>query len=256
VTRKLEIDWMALEGAFQIGSEGLVEMYQYLDLDTGEVVMLTDEVTRYLEEPPERELPEWMQHELQVAQQVEEGYGTRYIRIPEEDSHEAYRDMERFISTVRNDRLRDRLWRAIQGRGAFGSFKDALVDHPAERERWFAFQSRCVTERVNEWLESEGIEPTNPAELPEVPEPEAEDDEAAREALLEDLTLLVIYLSSWEEELAPDRTIRQAWKGYLFEVLNALEEKGYISQTRRAKSMTLTEAGVERAQEIAARYED
>jgi hypothetical protein len=60
VTRKLEIDWMALDGAFQTGSGGLVEMYHYLDLDTGEVVMLTDEVTRYLEEPPERELPEWI----------------------------------------------------------------------------------------------------------------------------------------------------------------------------------------------------
>ena len=256
MTRKLEIDWMALEDAFQTGSGGLVEMYHYLDLDTGEVVMLTDEVTRYLEEPPERELPEWMQHELQVAQQVEEGYGTRYIRIPEEDSHEAYRDMERFISTVRDDRLRDQLWRAVSGRGAFRYFKDVLYDHPAERERWFAFQSRCVYERITRWLESEGIEPTNPKEPPEVPEPEAEDDKAAREALLEDLTLLVIYLSSWEEEVAPDRSIRQAWKGYLFEVLNALEDKGYISQTRRAKSMTLTDAGVERAQEIAVRYED
>jgi hypothetical protein len=33
-------------------------------------------------------------------------------------------------------------------------------------------------------------------------------------------------------------------------VLNALEEKGHISQTRRAKSLTLTEVGVERAEEI------
>jgi DNA-binding PadR family transcriptional regulator len=39
-----------------------------------------------------------------------------------------------------------------------------------------------------------------------------------------------------------------------FEVLNALEEKGYISQTRQAKSLALTEEGVLRAQEIEARY--
>jgi DNA-binding PadR family transcriptional regulator len=38
--------------------------------------------------------------------------------------------------------------------------------------------------------------------------------------------------------------------GYLFEVLNALEEKGYISQTRRVKSLASTELGVERAEEI------
>ena len=80
------------------------------------------------------------------------------------------------------------------------------------------------------------------------------EDEAASEALLEELTLLVIYLSSWEEELAPDLTVRQAWKGYLFEVLDVLEEQGYISQTRRAKSLALTEKGVLKAREIRERY--
>jgi hypothetical protein len=118
---------------------------------------------------------------------------------------------------------------------------------------WFAFKDRRIHERISWWLESEGIEPTNPKEPPEAPESEAEEEESG-EALLEDLTLLVIYLSSWEEELAPDLTVRRAWKGYLFEVLNALEEKGYISQTRRAKSLTLTEAGVLRAEELEERY--
>jgi len=42
--------------------------------------------------------------------------------------------------------------------------------------------------------------------------------------------------------------------GYLFEVLNALDEKEHTSQTRRAKSPTLTEVGVERAEEIEERY--
>ena len=254
MTRKLKIDWMELEAAFQTGSGGLVEMRHYLDLETGDVVMVTSEVYGYLEEPPDEDLPDWLQHELQIAEQVEEGYGTRYIRIPQQDSHEGYRDMERFISTVRNDRLRDQLWQAIQGRGAFRYFKDVLYDHPAERERWFAFENRCMYDRISWWLESEGIEPSNPKEPPEVPESGAEEDEASREELLEELTLLVIYLSSWEEQLAPDRTVHQAWKGYLFEVLHALEEKGYIHQTRRAKSLILTEQGVLRAEELEARY--
>jgi hypothetical protein len=128
-----------------------------------------------------------------------------------------------------------------------------LHEHPAEKQRWFAYQKRCIHDRVLWWLQSENIEPTNPIEPPEVPDPE-DVSGSAREALLEDLTLLVIYLSSWDEEVAPGLTVCRAWKGYLFEVLNALEEKGYISQTRRAKSMTLTEEGVMRAREIEARY--
>jgi hypothetical protein len=250
MTRKLKINWMELDAAFQSGSW---EMHQYLDLETGEVVAITDEVARYLEQPPDHELPDWMQEMLKLAEQVEEGYGTRYIRIPEADSHEGYRDMERFISTVQSDRLRDQLWQAIQGRGAFRYFKDVLYDHPAERERWFAFEDRCIYDRISWWLESVGIEPINPKEPPEVPDSEAE-DEPSHETLLEELTLLVIYLSSWEEQLSPDHTVRQAWKGYLFEVLNALEEKGYIRQTRRAKSLTLTEAGERCAQELQERY--
>jgi hypothetical protein len=253
VTRKLKINWMELDGAFQTSSGGLVEMYHYLDLETGDVVMVTSEAYGYLEEPPDEELLGWMQDEIQVARQVEEGYGTRYIQIPEADGHEDYRDMERFISTVQSDRLRDQLWQAIQGRGAFRYFKDVLDDYPAERERWFAFTDRRIYDRISRWLESEGIEPINPKEPPEVPESEAE-DEPSHETLLEELTLLVIYLSSREEQLAPDLTVRRAWKGYLFEVLNTLEEKGYIRQTRRDKSLTLTEEGERWAQELVARY--
>ena len=72
--------------------------------------------------------------------------------------------------------------------------------------------------------------------------------------IVQDLTLLLLYLTSWEEKVFDDFTVHRAWKGYLFEVLDALEEAGYINQTRRAKSVTLTEEGCERARALAARY--
>lgn len=250
MTRKLKINWSELTDVFQ---SSFLEMRHFLDLETGEVVAVSDEAARYVEEPPEEELTGWIKDAVAEAERVEEGYGTRYIRIPETDTRESYRDMERFIGTVRNSHLQDRLWRAIQGSGAFRYFKDVLYERPAERKRWFAFQEHRIHERVLWWLESEGIEPTNPIEPPEVAEPE-DDSESAQDALLEDSTLLVIYLSSWDEEVAPGLTVCRAWKGYLFEVLNALEEKGYISQARRAKTMTLTEEGMIKAQEIETRY--
>lgn len=72
--------------------------------------------------------------------------------------------------------------------------------------------------------------------------------------IVEDLTLLLLYLTSWEEEVFDDFTIHRAWKGFRFEALDALEEAGYINQTRRAKSVTLTEAGCKRARALAAKY--
>ena len=71
---------------------------------------------------------------------------------------------------------------------------------------------------------------------------------------IEELTMLLIHLTSWEEKVLGDLTIRRAWKGFRFEALNALEEAGYLNQTRRAKSVTLTDAGIEQAWALAAKY--
>jgi hypothetical protein len=54
MTRKLEINWMELDAAFQSGSW---EMRYFLDVEPAEVVLVTDEVAHYLEEPLDDELP-------------------------------------------------------------------------------------------------------------------------------------------------------------------------------------------------------
>ncbi len=66
--------------------------------------------------------------------------------------------MEAFIETVQSARVQEVLTVAIDGRGAFGRFKNALLRYPDERERWFAFKQDRVRERVLEWLADEGIE--------------------------------------------------------------------------------------------------
>ena len=63
------------------------------------------------------------------------------------------------------------------------------------------------------------------------------------------LTLLLLYLNSWQEKQF-DPPVRRAWKGYDFDVLNELEEQDYISQSKTAKSVYLTEEGVVKAKEL------
>jgi hypothetical protein len=79
------------------------------------------------------------------------------MAVPTADSRASYRDMEDFIETVSDPRLRSQLAYAIQGRGAFRRFKDTLLAHPSERERWFVFSQVRVRERVLAWLRDEGI---------------------------------------------------------------------------------------------------
>jgi hypothetical protein len=150
----------------------------YLDLETGQMIMIRDETRRELEmiyeetyDPEaedtfdlaevlrERGLPEWYQQALLEADQVEGEYLSRYIAVPHGSSHDGYRDMENFIVTVQDERLQERLWWAIEGRGAFRRFKGVLAHHLRERERWFAFKDERMRRRVLNWLASHDIEP-------------------------------------------------------------------------------------------------
>lgn len=65
--------------------------------------------------------------------------------------------------------------------------------------------------------------------------------------ILEDLVLVLLYMFSWREKVTSNFSVVRSWKGYGFEVLDALEEKGYISSSPRAKSVIITDEGVERA---------
>jgi hypothetical protein len=172
--RVLSVDLDELEAAFD--DHGFETSY-YLDLQTGDVLAVTDEIRSSLEEiyaevpedadcesldwsqlTREHGWPEWMAAALEDANRVEIGFGTRSIRVPKDASRDGYRDMEAFVDTITNVQLRERLAQAISGRGAFRRFKDALASHGSEQERRFAFKADRVRARMLEWLEDEGIE--------------------------------------------------------------------------------------------------
>ena len=66
---------------------------------------------------------------------------TRWLFVLGEGSHEAYRDLQRFIGTVDDDDLAAQLAVAIEGRGTFGRFRSALERDPAEFTRWHRFDA-------------------------------------------------------------------------------------------------------------------
>ncbi len=150
----------------------------YLDLNTGEIIMLTEEVraeadeinaaieadvenyeAAFEEALAQNAQPDWMMDGIRLASAVEAGYGIRYIAVPPVDSHEAYEDMADFIVTVTNRRIQERLTEAIAGQHPFRRFKDALLNYPQERERWFAFSAERQRQRALDWLESIGVQP-------------------------------------------------------------------------------------------------
>ena len=77
--------------------------------------------------------------------------------------------------------------------------------------------------------------------------------EDKRSNQIKELTLLLLSLTSWTEEIAGVE-LRRAWKGYDFDVLDQLYEEGLISGSRKAKSVCLTEAGIAKAEKLAKTY--
>lgn len=70
---------------------------------------------------------------------------------------------------------------------------------------------------------------------------------------IKDLTLLLLYLTHWQEK-GIDKPTWRSWKGYPWEGQNALSDEGFINQSKRAKSVYLTVNGVKNAEQLRRKY--
>jgi hypothetical protein len=130
--REVPIAWEALEDAFENNAP---EVHSYLHTHNGEVIRIVDGIAD----------PEMHRRVMTDA---------LYLRVEPVSSREQYRWMERFIATVEEGELRDRLVQSIDGKGAFRRFKDVLMNFPVDRERWFAFRSERLRSCMESWLET------------------------------------------------------------------------------------------------------
>jgi hypothetical protein len=160
--REVPVDWEALEDAFENNAP---EVHSYLHLSTGEVLRVVDGIA-----DPEMH--------VRIASDA------HYLRVDPVSSREQYRWMERFIEMVEDDVLAEKLTSAIDGKGAFRRFKDALMGFSADRERWFAFRSERLRVFMEAWLESHTLRAIpRPEPKPDEVEPVVEGDPITQEAL-------------------------------------------------------------------------
>lgn len=150
--RDVPVDWEALEDAFENNAP---EVHSYLHLATGDVLRVVDGVA-----------------DLQMHARINSD--ASYLRIAPVSSREQYRWMERYIPMVEEPELRAKLAASIDGKGAFRRFKDVLMNHAVERERWFAFRSERLRTFMEAWLVAHAL---NPVPRPTWATPDAEPSE-------------------------------------------------------------------------------
>ena len=131
----LEMLSTELEGDLSMSTGG------YLDLGTGEVygetatdaAMVGEDAAIDVEEEPDR-----------------------WLWFDRTGSREGWRDMAAFAERKRDAALRARLERAIEGKGAFGRFRD-LVHEENLAEWWYAYSTDRQLGRARQLLADEGI---------------------------------------------------------------------------------------------------
>lgn len=135
----------------------LDESSSFLDLDTGRVETVSDDLLRDARESDDDEepdLPVWQKEEWEIAKRIVST--DRFRKLPTEfDVHE-WAIMQDFSHSVASARIREELLNAIHGAGAFRHFKDTLRRHRIE-PAWFAFRVEALTEIARDWCEENQI---------------------------------------------------------------------------------------------------
>ena len=147
----------------------LMEGSFYLNTSTGETMLLTSSLERFLEEHfvllseptgdiealkklAKEELLGW---EMGIFNEVIEAGVDALCHIEPLSSREQYEIMEEYIDGIEDERVRNLLYVAIEGRGAFRRFKDSLAAI-GRLSDYFEFHDRVMQDKAREWCEDGG----------------------------------------------------------------------------------------------------
>lgn len=130
------------------------EWESYLDLESGEIVTVTEDERGALEDPEPDLLPAWQREQLPRIREALDS--DRYVRLPDSFEIHEWSIMERFCHTVDKTSAREELLHAIHGSGAFRRFRRGL-ERLGLCEQWYAYRQNEFEQVARDWLEANHI---------------------------------------------------------------------------------------------------
>ena len=115
----------------------------FLDMETGECVMLADELVTGLDN-------EGLEDEI-------DNNPDRFLRLPTKFEINEYHIMEEFIWSLDDVKKAEKLEIAVSGKGAFRRFKDTIYNMGIEQQ-WYGYQANIYKKIAIEWCRDNQVE--------------------------------------------------------------------------------------------------
>jgi hypothetical protein len=131
-------------------------IFAFLDRQTGEVFLISEESLALTEADPETlaMLPDWQKEEAMRAVMIETT--DRYLALPDLFDVNEWNIMNEFSHEVKRENLRTALLRAVQGNHPFRRFKDHIANHNLWDD-WNRFRRHAFGEIIRDWSEENGV---------------------------------------------------------------------------------------------------
>lgn len=114
----------------------------FLNIDTMEIVWLNDYFDSEENEKISAEIDNYFNH---------------YLCLPTQWEIHEYSIMEDFIDSLEDSHIQNKLYRAINGRGAFRRFKDTIYYFGIEKE-WFKYRDEAIADIARRWCKENKID--------------------------------------------------------------------------------------------------
>jgi hypothetical protein len=128
------------------------------------------------------------------------------VVIPNLESHDAFRVMERFVDGIDELDVQRQLRRSLEGKGAFRRFRETLAGFPDLRGRWETTHREDLLQRALEFLDELDIEPIDELRSPSTAPAQATPPKHPRVLLHH---LLLLGAPDGKTELIEGRVVRR-----------------------------------------------
>lgn len=142
-------------------SDGSPAVRQIVDIDVAGLAEALDDggdITNWWYDPSNGQI-EMTLADDDVMMDLDEGddpYERGLVAIEAVGSRPAYIDMVEFTASIADPQAADLLSRALEGRGAFGRFRDTMYEFSELKEPWLAYRSAAAERRAIVWLLDHG----------------------------------------------------------------------------------------------------